>query len=81
MSDESGLPPVGTKLYGTLRKPARRVVEGEVVEDTAIAGGRLLRVDGQTYRSLSGAATALAGHARNGRFWWRTVDGRRLNEQ
>ncbi len=77
---ESQLPPVGTKLFASKRRPNREFV-GEIVANASVESGRALLVDVQRYSSLSAAASALAGHARNGREWWRTADGRRLSEQ
>ena len=75
------LPPVGTVLYGHLRKPRSMVVPGQIIADSAAPEGRVLEVGGVRYRTLSKAAKALTGQERNGWAWWRTEDGRPIGEQ
>lgn len=74
------LPPIGTTLYATTRRPKRRVA-GEIVADESFPLGRALLADGKRYATISGAASEIVGHRRNGAIWWRTADGRRLSEQ
>ena len=61
------LPKVGTKLKGRYKSKA---FEATVVSVQPNSGGVAVDVNGVSYRSLSGAAKAITGHAVNGwRFW------------
>ncbi len=75
------LPDIGTRVYGIRRKPNRETVVGQVVEHSGFPEGRALRVEDRYYASLSEAATAIVGHRRNGRRWWKQADGSPLTRE
>ena len=61
------LPPIGTVLRAKYRGQG---FTAEVVRSAADPKKRAIRLGQQEYRSMSGAAIAITGHAVNGwRFW------------
>jgi hypothetical protein len=75
MSDEGGLPEVGTKLVANRRKPVPALVEGVIVSAPETLGDRSLIVDGERFQSLSAAANRITGNPCNGWIWWKNADG------